>query len=80
MNRVNKTIYFIGLTCTEMSIFGLIVMICEQFELLDIISIGSRLANLTMLDTWLIVIFFVFFPLFSIINLILLKLGVLKIE
>ena len=79
MRLIHKIIYIIGLTCIELAIYSLFILVFEYYGFIEF-YVGYNLWNLSIMDTWLILICVVFFPLFLTINLIFLKLKILNFK
>lgn len=79
MRKIDYIIHFIGITCIELAIFAIFVCIFEYLGFIEI-YIGNNLFHFSVMDTWLILILIVFFPLFLTINIILYKLKIIDLK
>jgi len=83
MKKISKKfrniIFIVGLTAVSLVILALLIVLGEQLNLIQF-YVGSGIAGLSPLDTWLIIILCIFAPVFFISYYFLFRMKVLRVD
>lgn len=77
--KIDTFIYLVGTTTICLFVYALIIVFFERFGLIQM-YVGHRIIGLSTLDTWLILMLIVWFPLFFSIIFVLYKLKLIKFK